>query len=258
MLFGRRRAGTLRKSPRRSERGFLLLGIVTTIVVGSILSGMAIQEWSVIERRDREQQLLFVQEQYAAAILRYQQANGALPTELDQLDEVNTETGAYIRKLYSDPMNPGSKPEDWCLLQLGPSGRVVSSCASARQQGEMGLGSGSDFQLGGSSRLGRTDPRRQQRQGLPGGGGKGIAGVHSKSTEKAYNIVERDETTYDKWWYTYEDYRKDSTAVAIPGLPQGQGPGLGNQPGNNRRNPGTRGGRGRTGGGRTGGRMQRR
>ena len=256
----RRADRTKRRVARRGERGFLLLGIVTTIVVGSILSGMALQEWSVIERRDREQQLMFVQEQYAAAILRYQEANGSLPTELKQLEEINTQTGAYIRKLYTDPMFRDSKVEDWCLLQLGPSGRVASSCARAEQRGELGLGSGSDFRMGGSTRLGRSDPRRQQRQGLPGGPGKGIAGVHSKSSEKAYNTVDRDETSYDKWWYTYEDYRKDSTAVAIPGLPQGQGPGLGNQPGNNRRNPGTRGGSGRRGqtGGRTGGRMQRR
>jgi type II secretory pathway pseudopilin PulG len=250
----RRAERAQRREGRRGERGFLLLGIVTTIVVGSILSGMAVQEWSVLERRDREKELMFVQEQYAAAILRYQEANGALPTDLEQLEEINTETGAYIRKLYTDPMVPDSKVEDWCLLQLGPSGRVASSCARAGQRGELGLGSGSDFRLGGSTRLGRTDPRRQQRQGVPGGPGKGIAGVHSKSTETAYNTVDRDETSYDKWWYTYEDYRKESGAVAIPGLPQGQGPGMGNQPGNNNFNQQQRG----PSRGRTGGRMQRR
>jgi type II secretory pathway pseudopilin PulG len=249
-----RREPSKRNGPdrRRGERGFLLLGIVTTIVVGSILSGMAVQEWSVIERRDREKQLMFVQEQYAAAILRYQEANGALPTELKQLEEINTQTGAYIRKLYTDPMFPEAEVEDWCLLQLGASGRVASSCSTADERGELGLGSGSDFRLGGSSRMSRPDPRRQRRQGVPGGPGKGIAGVHSKSNETAYNTVDRDETSYDKWWYTYEDYRKESTAVAIPGLPQGKGPGMGNQPGNpnqQKRGP-TRG--------RTGGRMQRR
>lgn len=215
----------------RRERGFLLLGIVTTIVVGSILSGIMVQEWSVIEKRDNEKELLFIQEQYAAAIYRYQKATGSLPTEIKQLEETKSETGAFIRKLYVDPMTPGATVEDWCLLKLGPSGRVTSSCDTSDTGGELGLGTGSRFNLGGSTGMGNVDPRRQQRQGLPGSGGSGIAGVHSKNRGESYDTVTRGESSYDKWWYTYEDYRKDSSAIAIPGLPGQQGPGVGNQPG---------------------------
>lgn len=210
----------------RNQRGFLLVGLVTVITVGSILSSAAMQEWSIITRRDNEAQLIFVQEQYAAAIMRYQEANGHLPAKLEDLDEVNATVGLYLRHPYVDPMTPGATLEDWCLLKLGAAGRVVSSCAAGGQSGELGLGS--KFQLGQESRIPRNRP------GAGGiAAGQGIAGVHSKSKERAYNTVKRDAETYDRWYYTVEDYRKEVSGRAIPGLPQGKGPGMGtgNQPG---------------------------
>jgi uncharacterized membrane protein YgcG len=207
----------------------LLLGLMTMLVVMSILTGMAVQEWSVVEQREREADLIFIQEQFAAGILAYQQDQGAAPAELEQLTRKGQKGQVFLRKKWTDPMIRGSKFEDWCLLKIGAAGRVVSTCstegggegAAENQPGELGLGSGAGFRL--NEQATTANPRRQ-----PGGvapGGIGIVGVHSKSTKKAFNTVKRGEDTYNKWEYTIEDYRKDVSAHMIPGLPGGQGPG---------------------------------
>ena len=221
----------------------LLLGLMTMLVVMSILGGMAVQEWSVVEQREREADLIFIQEQFAAGILAYQQDQGAMPAELEQLTRKGQKGQVFLRKKWTDPMVRGSKFEDWCLLKVGAAGRVVSTCATEgggeggaeNQPGELGLGSSAGFRLG--EQASTANPRRQPQGVAPGG--VGIVGVHSKSGKKAFNTVKRGEETYDKWEYTIEDYRKEVGARMIPGLPGGQGPGTGGsggqQPGQSNR-----------------------
>jgi uncharacterized membrane protein YgcG len=234
----------------------LLLGLMTMLVVMSILAGMAVQEWSIVEQREREADLIFIQEQFAAGILAYQQDQGAAPAELEQLTRKGQKGQVFLRKKWTDPMIRGSKFEDWCLLKVGAAGRVVSTCAAEgsgeagaeNQPGELGLGSSSGFRL--NEQATAANPRRQPPGIAPGG--VGIVGVHSKSGKKAYNTVKRGEETYDKWEYTIEDYRKEIGSRMIPGLPSGQGPGAGGtgsqQPGQtNRPGGGFSGGSGSSG-----------
>lgn len=225
----------------KGERGFLLLGVLTTILLLGILSGAVVQEWSIIERREREAQLIFVQEQYAAAILEYQKGQGALPTELKQLEAKGQTGELYLRQMFVDPMTRGAKLEDWCLLQINAGGQIVSSCApegtpEGTPQGGLqgGFGGASTLQPG------------QEPAGVPGrasggvpgrasggaaAGQSGVVGVHSKSTETAYNMKKFDEETYNLWAYTIESYKADIASRNIPGMPPRGGPGLGQKPG---------------------------
>jgi type II secretory pathway pseudopilin PulG len=215
-----KRAHRSETTKRAEEGGFLLLGTLTMILVSSVLVGVGAKEWSVIEKREREQQLLFIQEQYAAAIERFQQDQGRLPTKLEEMIENKGQSNqVFIRKAYTDPMFRDAKLEDWCLLKVGGAGRVVSSCANEGDPNQLGLGS--DFQLGE-----QTGAQQQQLQGL-NPGDTGIVGVHSKSTDRAFNILKRGEETYDRWHYTFDQYRKDMNARNIPGLPIQTGPGMG-------------------------------
>lgn len=264
----------------RGQRGMLLVAVVSTLAVMAILSGVLIQDWSIIERREREAQLLFIQEQYAAAIAEYQKGQGALPTTLEQLMEKGQKGEFYLRRPYTDPMIRGSKLEDWCLLRLVGTGQVSSSCADesgdgsalpgeesgerdrfagGRKRFDSDRGSGSGRRLGensfgndpgtpsGLGQLGEESPAGRQRN-IPGlaAGTSGIVGVHSKSTEQAFNTMKRDGDTYDQWHYTVEDYKRDVSQRNIPGMPAQSGPGLG-KPGQG--TPGTQGGQGTQGSG---------
>lgn len=233
----------LQKLPGR-ERGFLLLGAFTSIMVFSILSGAAVQEWSVIEKREREAQLIFIQEEFAAAISDYKKnaGTGMFPTKLEELTKESSTKGYFLRREYTDPMVRGAKFEDWCLLMLGGAGRVVSSCAE-----EDAEGSATDAfdSFGGSGSKSFKDPKGKKvdrsgyaekstsspRYGKPGfqpgqespapgqqriGGQAGaIFGVHSRCQDKAYDILERDDESYDLWYYTVQDF-EDGIGKRLP------------------------------------------
>ena len=241
----------------RGERGILLLGILVGLLVLGILSGVAVQRWSVVMRRDREAELLFVQEQYAAAIYAYQKAQGALPTELKQLAQKGQNGEVFLRRLYVDPLTPKAKLEDWCLLQMGAGGTVVSSCAAAAgTAGTQGTGKDQGKKSSGDSASGRSSTSGSTSgfgtstggfgtstgafgdatqsggiqlpgaAGAPGTGavGAAIIGVASKCKDQSYNTVRRNERTYDRWFYTVDDYQKELASKSIPGLPAKTGP----------------------------------
>ncbi len=257
-----------KRARKHAERGFLLLGVFTTILVMGILSGIVIQDWSIVEKREREAQLLFIQEQYAAAIIAYQKGQGALPTELQQLTKKGQKGELYLRKPYTDPLFRNSKLEDWCLLKLAGTGQVASSCSAegaADQAGDAlnaGLGAGFGETDGGSGggtkggkggtqskfdsagkfgtannpssfgnlgQMGQESAGPGRQRNIPGlqAGTSGIVGVHSKSHDQAYNTVKRSDETYDKWYYTSEDYKKDVSVRNIPGMPPRATPGIG-------------------------------
>lgn len=211
---------------RRGERGVILLGMFTMIMIMAVMSTAAVQEWSILERREREEQLIFIQEQYAAGLLEYQKKQGALPATLDELVKRGGDGTTFMRKAYTDPITRSTALADWCLLQLGAAGRMVSSCSPEAQADQnLGLGSKAGFKVGEDQAL-RAD--RQVAGGAQGAGGIGIVGVHSKSADRAYNTLRREEETYDRWYYGIQEYKDDVAARGIPGLPQGQGPNGGN------------------------------
>ncbi|NJN64857.1 MAG: type II secretion system protein [Acidobacteria bacterium] len=214
--------------PRRTrkEQGFLLLGAFVSILVSGIMASLVAQEWSVVEKREREAQYMFVQEQYAAAILRFQQDQGRFPTKLEELTEQKGQKNQlFIRRPYTDPITRSKSLEDWCLLKVGAAGRVVSSCSDGSDPNQLGLGS--SFGIG--EEIGEMSSG-QQIQGIDPGA-SGVVGVHSKSTDTAFNVLKRGEQTYNLWHYTFDQYEKDRNARGIPGVTQGQGQGTGQQPG---------------------------
>lgn len=238
------------RKKRRSD-GFMLLGLFTAIMIMGMMSGLAVQEWSVIERREREAQLIFIQEQFAAAVLNYQQDQNALPVDLEALTKKGQKGQVFLRKEWTDPITRAKTMEEWCLLKIGGAGRVVSTCAAEGAAendpfaagGAAGSGGGagtglnrdgtSNAGLGSNFKVGQETgaPRDRNVNGIAPGG-VGLVGVHSKSTLQAFNTLKRQDETYDRWYYTVEDYKKEITARSIPGLPQGKGPAESNQFGN--------------------------
>jgi type II secretory pathway pseudopilin PulG len=228
---------------RRKPNGYILLGMYTMIMVMAIMTGAGMREWSILEKREREAQLIFIQEQYAAAALRYQTKQGALPPDLDVLTKALGDGSYALRKAYTDPITRAKSLADWCLLRVGGAGRIVSSCSAEGQvDNNLGLGTSQGFKPGEEAQPIRAD--RQTPGVAPGG--VGVVGVHSKSSDRAYNTMKREEETYDRWYYTIEEFKNEISLRVIPGLSQQGQPGQQqNIPGSNpqgQRPPGNRGG----------------
>lgn len=114
------------KSPR-SQRGFTYLAMLLAVaVIGVGLAATGIV-WSQSRQREREQELLFIGNQFRQAIARYyQRTPGAVnryPAKLEDLleDKRYTNTQRYLRKIYVDPMI--GKPE-WGVVEA-PDGGIM-------------------------------------------------------------------------------------------------------------------------------------
>ena len=134
----------MRKSENQEygrQSGHLLITLMVALMVLAILLGVAFQQWSIINRRDLEQELIFRGGQYVDAIIKYRTEHaGALPTDLEQLYQPGPRGLRYIRKLFKDPFDYDE--EGWGLLYLGPGGKWIFDPQAAKRFAEDATGGG--------------------------------------------------------------------------------------------------------------------
>src|SRR5262245_48677551 len=123
---------------RDCESGHLLIAVMIGITLMLIFMTVVAQQWSSLERRENEKELMFRGTQYAKGIRKYQSEHGgAYPTSLESLMELGPRRLRYIRKLYRDPMAPDGK---WGILIADPSGKgFINPNAPQGEEGIPGL-----------------------------------------------------------------------------------------------------------------------
>ena len=125
------------RRPRDSaDRGVVLLALLLALALGGIALMAGAQVESVARQRAREQELLFVGDQYRKAILRYYMGappgmRRVLPAKLeDLLDDDRYPTPVHhLRRLYPDPITGGT---DWGLLRAAD--RIVGVYSQSDKQ----------------------------------------------------------------------------------------------------------------------------
>jgi type II secretory pathway pseudopilin PulG len=105
------------------ERGMMLLGMLITLALGSIGLMAMVDNWALERQREREQDLLFVGDQYRQAIRKYYYGAPTgqprqLPTNMAMLleDERYPSPVRYLRRLYPDPITGG---DEWGEVRIG-------------------------------------------------------------------------------------------------------------------------------------------
>jgi hypothetical protein len=92
---------------------------------------VAFQSWSIVWRRDSEEELIFRGQQYVDAIKAYRKEHGnQCPPNLEELMKPGPRQVRYIRKLFKDPMVHNGK---WGLLYLMPGGNAIYDPVAAQQ-----------------------------------------------------------------------------------------------------------------------------
>src|SRR5581483_5406167 len=81
------------------DGGYLLVALLVGIAVASIWMAAALPAWKQQATREKEAELIFRGEQYARAILLYQQKMGWLPASFDDLISQHT-----LRHKWKDPI----------------------------------------------------------------------------------------------------------------------------------------------------------
>lgn len=119
----------VRTRPRASsavlfrERGLILLVLLLAMMLAAIAAMAGAQSWATALKREREEQLMFVGDQYRMAIGHYYYASPRggspmLPAQLGDLlaDPRFLQSVRHLRRMYPDPITGGS---EWGLVKRG-------------------------------------------------------------------------------------------------------------------------------------------
>ena len=113
--------------PSGRQRGFTYLALLAAVAALGWGAAWIGETWSVTAQREKEQELLWVGEQYRQAIGLYCQRSpgGAkrYPERLEDLleDKRHLATQRYLRRIYRDPMTGRS---EWGLIRA-PEGGIM-------------------------------------------------------------------------------------------------------------------------------------
>lgn len=107
-------------------RGFGYIGLLILVAMMSIALAAAGEIWHTAMKREKEQELLFVGNQFRLAIDQYSAQPPGLgrryPQSLEELLQDPRQPGVrrYLRKIYLDPMTGKA---EWGLI-IGPNGEI--------------------------------------------------------------------------------------------------------------------------------------
>ncbi len=117
------------------EGGFTYLGLLVIILIMGVVLASAGEVWHMAMKREKEQELLFVGNQFRQAIRLYYERTPPMaqryPMRLEDLlgDPRYPSTQRYLRKIYADPITGSTK---WGLVK-GPSGEILGVHSLSRK-----------------------------------------------------------------------------------------------------------------------------
>lgn len=121
----------MRAPPSQKQRGVVLLTVLVFVLVTTLGANSLVQMHQTQAQRDREEQLLFVGDQYRRALASYYNtippgSSRSLPQSLEDLvnDHRFPKPMHHLRRLYPDPMTGQT---DWQLVREGSGIIGISS-----------------------------------------------------------------------------------------------------------------------------------
>lgn len=118
---------------RHRARGIVLLAVLITIGLGAVATMAALETWSTARQRENEAELLFIGQQFQAAIKSYYYHSPTrvrtLPSTLAQLleDDRYPMPVRHLRRIYRDPMTGNT---EWGLVMENNRIRGVYSLST--------------------------------------------------------------------------------------------------------------------------------
>jgi hypothetical protein len=191
------------------EEGFTLAFLIVILTIMSIVIAYTVPEqWSLVMKRERDRQTIFLMKQYARGILNWQLKHpGGAPVSLDQLREARSPRILRGNGKWACPIT--GKEDDWVLVpqeavqqsappEVRPGGEIIGG--TTRDSGS------SAFPLG-ASRLNK-DASPEDYTGP-------FVGVRPKAKGKSF-IAFNGAENYEEWVYTVFDLANEIAARNQP------------------------------------------
>lgn len=219
---------------RRSlQEGFTLAGLIVILTIISIVAAYTVpDQWSLIMRRERERQTIFIMKQFARGIMRWQAKHNTPPVSLQQLQEAREPLMLRNGGKWPNPLT--GREEDWILVPAAAvtaGGQpvpfnVVTPGGSGRDSGGRGrtgpspLDPNNNPAAGGQPATGGiTGPTKLNPEASPADYVGPFIGVRPRATGKSYIALNGAET-YEQWVYTVIDLQNEiamrRTALEMP------------------------------------------
>ena len=204
--------GNRQPATSRAERGFTLAGLIVICTVIMIFVAYTVpRQWSIIMKREREKQTMFVMKQYARSIKAFQVKNNSLPTSLDQLKKARTPR--LIRGVNGEWEDPLTGKVDWQLVppSVGQQPRTINSPLNPQQP--------TQTQTTGTTRTGQAAPIPTMPKDYVGP----FIGV--RPTIEGESLLEfNGAQRYEEWLYTTLDLDNEINGLLMSPNPQQQNP----------------------------------
>ncbi|HEY0371061.1 MAG TPA: type II secretion system protein [Thermoanaerobaculia bacterium] len=98
-----------------AEAGFTLAALIVILTVISIIIAYTVPtQWSLVMRRERERQTIFLMKQYARGIENWERKHQGLPVSLEQLQEARQPRMLRGDGKWAMPLT--GKDEDWIMV----------------------------------------------------------------------------------------------------------------------------------------------
>jgi type II secretory pathway pseudopilin PulG len=196
---------------RTRQEGFTLAALIVILTIMSIIVAFTVPEqWSMVLKRERDRQTIFLMKQYARGILAWQLKHNSPPLSLEQLQEARSPR--LLRGTGKWPCPITGKEGDWILV---PATAILAP-------GVPPIPSPNEDIIGGNSArdpsAGPQTTGRLNAQLSPEDYTGPFVAVRPKAKGKSF-IAFNGAETYEEWVYTVMDLTNEIAARNMP-MPQ--------------------------------------
>ena len=190
-----------RTTSSEAQRGFSLAALIVLLTIISLVIAYTVPtQWSMVMKRERDRQTIFLMKQYARGILKWQMKhNNTAPVSLQQMQDARKPLMLRNGGKWACPLT--GKEDDWILVpeQAVSGGQVIPGA-------------------GGTAGRNPADPQPQQPMtGQPRKLNKDLSpvdyvgpfvGVRPNANGKSFIVLNGAED-YSEWVYTVMDLRAE-------------------------------------------------
>lgn len=191
-----------RTTSSSSQEGFTLAALIVILTIISLVIAYTVPaQWSMVMKRERDRQTIFLMKQFARGIMRWQtKHNNTAPVSLQQMQDARKPL--MLRNGGKWPCPLTGKEDDWILV---PAQAVMASGQVAPGPGPSGINPATNPQPQGTPQNGRQ-PTKLNKELSPKDYVGPFVGVRPNATGKSFIALNGAED-YSEWVYTVDDLR---------------------------------------------------
>jgi type II secretory pathway pseudopilin PulG len=188
------------------QEGFSLAALIVILTIIAVTIAYTVPgQWSMVMKRERDRQTIFLMKQFARGILRWQtKHNNTAPVSLQQMQDARKPL--MLRGGGKWPCPLTGNEEDWILVPaqaVAPDGQVIPGAGTSQRTNPV-TNPQQAQQPGGAG----AQPSKLNKELSPKDYVGPFVGVRPNATGKSFIALNGAED-YSEWVYTVDDLRRE-------------------------------------------------